>query len=41
MANQDGFLAMLAAHGIEDGEKVMRRILAEEMVRSPTVKVVM
>ena len=32
MANQDGFLAMLAAHGIEDGEKVMRRILAEEMV---------
>ena len=32
MANQDGFLAMLAAHDIKDGEKVMRRILAEEMV---------
>lgn len=32
MADQEGFLGLLAAHDIADGEKVMRRILAEETV---------
>lgn len=32
MADQEGFLGLLAAHDIADGEKVMRRILAEEIV---------
>ena len=32
MADQDGFLALLAKHDIADGEKVLRRILSEEMV---------
>ena len=32
MADQDGFLALLAKHDIADSEKVLRRILSEEMV---------
>lgn len=32
MADQDGFLALLAKHDIADSEKVLRRLLSEEMV---------
>lgn len=32
MADQEGFLGLLAAYDIADGEKVMRRILAEEVI---------
>ena len=32
MADQDGFLALLAKHDIADGEKVLRRLLSEETV---------